>query len=278
MNHSVLSGNLDFCVLIPCFNNLQGLIVSLKSIYYPTSNFLVVVVDDGSRESINEIELTEMTNLPVRVIGMQQNVGITKALNAGLDWIIKNLTTNYVARLDCGDICAKDRFVKQIEFLKANPQISLLGSWCKFEDELTRRVFYYKSPQHHNDIYKDMYYRNSFMHASVIMNVSLLKQLGFYPTNYEYAEDYALFWEICKSSQVHILPESLVNCLLNRNGISYKNKNKQIRARFKVVRKLAPNSLYKLFGLVKLFFLLLLPKKIILQLKLFMHNDATVVK
>ncbi len=278
MNGSVLSGNLDFCVLIPCFNNLQGLIVSLKSIYYPTLNFLVVVVDDGSVEPLDENYVSKITSKPVRVIRMQQNVGITQALNAGLTWIVENVKTNYIARLDCDDICSKERFVKQISFLKTHSQISLLGSWCSFEDSKTGKHYLYKSPALHTSIVKDMYSRNSFIHPTVIINVAVLDKTGFYPANYEYAEDYALFWKICTISQVHILPESLVNCLLNRKGISYKNKNKQLYARLKVVRKLAPNSLYKLFGLVKLFFLLLLPKKIILQLKLFMHNDATVVK
>ncbi len=278
MNRNVLSDNLDFCVLIPCFNNLQGLIVSLKSIYYPTSDFLVVVVDDGSVEPLDENYVSKITGKPVMVIRMQQNVGITQALNAGLTWIVENITTNYIARLDCEDICRKERFVKQISFLKTHTQVSLLGSWCNFEDSKTGKHYLYKSPELHTSIVKDMYSRNSFIHPTVIINVSVFDKTGFYPTNYEYAEDYALFWKICTTSQAHILPESLVNCLLNRNGISYKNKNKQLGARFKVIIKLAPNSLYKVFGLARLVFLFLLPKKLILRLKLFIHNDATVVK
>ena len=45
-------GEIDFCLLIPCYNNYEGLVLSLKSVVYPTDNFLIVVIDDGSKEGV----------------------------------------------------------------------------------------------------------------------------------------------------------------------------------------------------------------------------------
>ena len=44
----------ELCILIPCYNNIDGLKKSLKSIVYDIGNYLIVVVDDGSREEITK--------------------------------------------------------------------------------------------------------------------------------------------------------------------------------------------------------------------------------
>lgn len=262
----------DFCLLVPCFNNREGLVMSLKSVTYISNTFLIVIVDDGSMIPVSAKEISDYTTGSVKVIRLVRNEGITRALNKGLDWIVANVNTQYVARLDCGDICHKDRFIKQVRFLDNNPAITLLGSWCTFEDEVKGQKFIYRSPEQHKAIFRDMYFRNSFMHASIMMRLTAVKEAGFYPVDYEYAEDYALCWILCKNAKVYIMQESLVNCMLNRKGISFKNKNKQLMARLRVVRNLAPNSLYKLFGILKIYCLRLMPRELILRLKIFVDK------
>jgi hypothetical protein len=44
---------MDFCLLIPCYNNFNGLIVSLKSVIYSSENYLVLFIGDGSKEAIS---------------------------------------------------------------------------------------------------------------------------------------------------------------------------------------------------------------------------------
>ena len=44
---------IDFCLLIPCYNNFNVLIVSLKSVIYSAGNYLVLVIDDGSKETVS---------------------------------------------------------------------------------------------------------------------------------------------------------------------------------------------------------------------------------
>ena len=132
----IRSKPLDFCLLIPCYNNFDGLLLSLQSIFYFPDRFLVVVVDDGSKIPVTSasIELGIKIDFPLVVLRNEVNQGIAEALNRGLKWIEEQKAANYIARLDCGDLCAPDRFYKQVEFMQDHPEVGLLGSWCVFED------------------------------------------------------------------------------------------------------------------------------------------------
>ncbi|MFC0773737.1 glycosyltransferase [Terrimonas alba] len=260
---------IDFCLLIPCYNNFTGLISSLKSVVYPADKFLIVVVDDGSQQPVIEERIVEEIGnaKPIVVIRNEKNLGITATLNNGLRWIEKNTNSKYIARLDCGDVCMEERFVIQVQYMDEHPEVGLLGSWCKIVDEKLSLDYSYKSPVDHISIQKGMYLRNVFMHATVMFRTSLLKKTGYYPTNFELAEDYAFFWLLINEQPAHILGQFLVNCELNLRGISFSNKSKQVKARWKVVNYYGMDKLMKIKGFLWLLLLYILPKRLVLQFK-----------
>lgn len=120
---------IDFVLLIPCYNNKKGLIASLKSVQYPKEKCEILIVDDGSNPALSAEQLqNEVPFLYIKVIRVEKNLGIVNALNVGLNWILNNCDTMYIARLDAGDSCYPDRFYKQTEFLNKHPEIALLGT------------------------------------------------------------------------------------------------------------------------------------------------------
>ncbi len=265
MNTSVL----DFCLLIPCYNNFNGLIRSLESVTYFSGNYVVLIVDDGSNEplSLERIKNELKEAKPLVVLRNEKNSGITAALNKGLAWISENTNTKYIARLDCSDICHPERFIIQVQYMNDHPGVGLTGSWCQIIDKEISFSYSYKTSVQHDDICKEMYYRNVFMHATVMFRASLLKKSGYYPTNFEYAEDYAFFWMLIKVSQSFVLDKFLVICELNKGGLSYSNKGKQLKARWKVVRAFGKNKLMQSFAFIRLLLLYILPKELLLHLK-----------
>src|SRR5438046_8231689 len=126
---------LHFCLLIPCYNNFEGLALSLKTVFYQPHLFIIVIVDDGSEIPISEEAMKSKldVNYSIVVIRNAENKGITYSLNQGLEWIKKNAMVKYIARLDCNDLCTKDRFYKQTDYLDKHPEVGILGSWCVFE-------------------------------------------------------------------------------------------------------------------------------------------------
>lgn len=269
VNMSTENKPLDFSLLIPCYNNFEGLILSLKSINYPADSFITVVVDDGSKNPVTLDLVTSKIQIDYKIVILRDetNKGITYALNQGLKWIEDNTNAKYIARLDCGDQCDFYRFYKQISYLDKHPDIGLLGSWCIFQDKTSSVKYQYRTPVSHKQIKRAMYFRNVFIHPTVIFRKSLLKQSGYYPYQFLYAEDYAFFWILLKKSTSSVLGEFLVISELNSEGISHKHRKVQLTSRARVIKTFGTNAILKTSGRIKLIVLKLIPHRIVLQMK-----------
>src|SRR5579872_4868477 len=186
---------LDFFLLIPYFNNLEGLHRSLKSIVYDPCRYGLLIVDDGSDKPlcITDIQNDLPAGVFIQLLRLPQNAGITKALNTGLEWLWNRDDYRFVARLDCGDECTPDRFVRQTETLINNPDIDLLGSWVIFKDFLTGHSYRYETPVQQRAIERGMHFRNLFIHPAVMWRASVLQKVSRYPSDLPYAEDYGFF-------------------------------------------------------------------------------------
>jgi glycosyltransferase involved in cell wall biosynthesis len=265
---------LDFYLLIPYYNNLSGLVRSLQSISYDPARYALLIVDDGSSEILLDSDLDAHipAELTVQIIRLPQNEGIARALNTGLHWLEGKNNFRYVARLDCGDLCVADRFTRQIGFLEQHPDIDLVGSWCLFKDFSTGLAYRYKTPTEHGRIERGMYFRNIFIHPTVIWRASVMKKAGIYPENFPYAEDYGFFYEILSKGKAAIIPEDLVIAEINRNGISLKFRKEQLKSRGRVVRQYGRNGVLRLMGMAKLYILRVIPYELLVQAKRVMYG------
>ena len=261
----------DFCVLIPCYNNLQGLKASLNSIRYHDGKYLIVIVDDGSEIPLQGTDFlqNDVLQLPIQIICLAENKGITFALNTGLRWITDNVNCTYVARLDCGDTCDPRRFYLQMEYLSVNTDVVLLGSCCYFQMPGKKFTYKHKAPELHDSIQRAMYFRNVFIHPTVIFKLEVAQKLNFYPYEYPYAEDYALFWEMMNTGKTAILPLYLVVCEVNKKGISQKNRIKQLHNRVVIVKKFGRKFVLRSLGILKIRILMKIPYSFILYVKKF---------
>ncbi len=258
----------DFVLLIPCFNNVDGLMKSLDSVQY-NGSYKILVVDDGSEEEVQRsLPASYHTKQPLQITRLTPNQGIAVALNFGLKYIQQHYHTEYIARLDCGDICHPLRFEKQITFLNNNPAVGLLGTWCIFKNDVTGAEYTYTTPLVHNDILREMHFRNVFIHPTIMFRHEIIKNRNiFYPEDYKYAEDYALCWELLKKYPAAIIDGFLVICELKSTSISALGRKKQLKERKLIVQQYATHKSLKILGLMRLFLLSVVPPAIILKLK-----------
>lgn len=262
---------LDFYLLIPCYNNTDGLIRSLLSVEYPKEKYKVLVVDDGSTVPVSLSELPEalLQKQTIEIIRLAENKGITEALNTGLRLILSRNDSLYTARLDCGDTCTADRFTKQVSFLSANTDVALLGSLCLFVDPEKKNRFIYKAAENHYAILKQMHLKCSFIHPTVIFRNEMIRNTKLYPYDYPYAEDYAFFFELTKKYKTHIFQEILVQTQIDTNGISVKKRQEQIKSKINIIKYYGVIKALSFAGLLRQYLLALLPYKFITQIKRF---------
>jgi glycosyltransferase involved in cell wall biosynthesis len=270
----ILSPALDFYLLIPFYNNLTGLIRSLQSVSYSPVKYAVLIVDDGSDTPLSIGDLTPFSaeGVSIDIIRMPRNQGITRALNTGLAWLQQRRDALFVARLDCGDICATTRFERQVAFLRQHPDIDLVGSWCIFTNYATGLSYRYSTPTEHKSIARGMYFRNIFIHPTVMWRSEIVEKAGIYPESFPHAEDYGFFYEIINKGKGGVIPEDLVICEINPKGLSLHFRKRQLQSRIRVVRQYGKNRILSLLGIAKLWILLATPYRIVLQTKKILYG------
>ena len=213
----------QFSVLIPVYikENPQHLQLALQSVIHQTlSPNEIVVVEDGplTQElyAIIETYKNQYSQL-FTIVKLQQNSGMGVAMNEGL----KACKYKWVARMDSDDICINSRFEQQINFLKQNTNIDIIGGYI---EEFQHVVGDLKQVRHlpttHNSIKQFAKYRNPMNHMAVMFNKYKAIEAGGY-WNHRVLEDYHLwFMMLINGCQFANLPQVLVNARVGNNMLS----------------------------------------------------------
>jgi GT2 family glycosyltransferase len=260
----------DIAVLMPVYNPGDELKATLDSLRAQSVPFRLFLVDDGSKFQTDYETLTQ--GIDTRIIRLPQNLGISGAMNAGLEEILKS-SYLYIARIDTGDFCTPERFSKQKTYLDVHPEIAILGSDVelrKFNElnELwdTRSVVYPKSPE---ECRKQLFFNSPVSHPAVIIRRAVFESLGGYSEAYPAAEDFDLMW---RASAAGFNIANLADILLikeeNPGSISQKRRRRQVFSRLRIQwanRNLASPA--SLIGLARSTAMLLAPAAVINALK-----------
>ena len=254
-------------LLIPYYNNPEGLYKSLNSIS-DLESIDVLVVDDGSDFGFdtNLVETNFKANGSLFVEKLEVNSGIEHALNKGLEFILERSYT-YVARLDCGDVCLPNRFGIQETFLKAHPAVALVGTNVEFVDHNGQILYSLKMPSKDHRIRKRMYLNAMHIHPTIMFRSEILNTIGLYPTNYKAAEDYAFFFKILAHYKLANINQVLVQCESNSKGISTIQRKMQAKNRIRIIWENFYFGLYPIYGLLRAFLLYLIPLRLLNFLK-----------
>lgn len=203
---------------INCQSLLPDEIVLIKD--GPLTNDLEEVIDDFVFKFKNS----------VKIISLSENRGLGFALSIGL----MECSYDLIARMDTDDISALNRFEKQIDFFKKNPNIDLLGSNIEefniVPGDLNRlRIL----PQNSQEIIKFSKYRNPINHPTVMFRKEKVIAAGNYQSDILLFEDYSLFIRMIKNdAKLYNIQESLlffrvgsgIETIKRRSGFHYVKK------------------------------------------------------
>ena len=194
----------------------------------------VVLVFDGALTDELELVVANWEDkLPMKIVRLDHNVGLGKALNAG----IQACSNEWVLRMDTDDVCADDRFEKQVEFIVKNPGVDLFGSSIIEYDAdmrncLGRRVV----PVRYQEITDFAKSKNPFNHMTVAYKKSKVMAAGGY-VHHHFMEDYNLWLRMIASGcNVGNLDEDLVHVRAGEGMIRRRRGFDYVRSEYDLFR------------------------------------------
>jgi len=122
----------EVTIAIPFYNAEDYLEMAIRSVLSQTyKDFALLLIDDGSTDSSLEIARKYLFDDRVKILSDGKNLNLGNRLNQ-----IPQLTqTKFLARMDADDIMHPKRIEKQIEILRNNPEIDVLGTNAYSIDE-----------------------------------------------------------------------------------------------------------------------------------------------
>lgn len=246
--------------LMPAYNpSRDDLTRTVNSLLAQTEAADIVIVDDGSRVAVSKMLVSPPG---ITVLRLDRNQGITAALNHGLDYIVGN-GYEFVARMDCGDICAPNRIAKQEAYMDAHPGIDLLGAFADIVDENGDHLFFEGTSGGRKAIGRKLQDNAAFKHPTFFFRTSTVQRLGGYSTRYPHAEDYEFMLRVHKDGGIDCLDDVLLIYEKNSASISSKNRGAQLWSRLRIqLTHLDPTSPTAYVGMARTVITLLVPASI----------------
>lgn len=170
-----------------CASTLPDAIISIQA--QTVSDWEFIMCDDGSIDETWKVA-SEFQRNDERIVLLrnEKNLG----LNATLNKCLAAASGYYIARMDGDDICAPDRFEKELALYAKHPEAGVIScSMSFFDDEgIFGKMIYDAAPQP-----KDLLHGSQFCHAGALMRRDILEELGGYSENKDTlrVEDYDLW-------------------------------------------------------------------------------------
>ncbi len=181
----------------------------------------VVLVEDGPLpDDLHAVIETYRETLNIVSVRLPENVGLARALNAGL----ASCSHELVARMDSDDISLPDRFEKQLRFMEDHPDVAASSAALDEFDEEGRVFSSRVLPLTHEELVEFARRRSPLSHAVAIFRKSVVLSVGGYPL-FKRSQDVAL-WSllIVKGHRLANLPDTLFKvragaAFMTRNGL-----------------------------------------------------------
>jgi glycosyltransferase involved in cell wall biosynthesis len=184
-------------------------------------HFEFIIINDGTNYEVNQI-VESFKDKRIRLYNINKS-GLTKSLNYGL----KQVKGDFIARQDAGDISLSERLNKQINKFNEDPHLGLLGTSIRNEslngEFLGNTIF----PQNNSEIKDHIGFQNTFWHGTVVLRKSISDKLEGYREQFKMAQDYDFWLRVIENYKVGNLEEILYVRVVDKNSISIKTKNIQ---------------------------------------------------
>lgn len=206
----------------PCYldSSLESVI---KNQTFKPNN--VIIVEDGPLTTGLYDVISKWCNnpdVPITIIKNEVNMGLTKSLNRGLEYV----NTDLVARMDSDDMARPNRFELQVKFFNENPNIDILGGAIHEIDENGNDLCDRYYPLDHESVCKSICKANPIAHPTVMIRKRVFDSGLKYNERFRTNQDLAL-WFDCILAGYKLANLRNVILLFRRQSSVYNRRKKK---------------------------------------------------
>ena len=192
-------------VLMTMFNGARHLRASVESILAQTfGDFEFLIVDDGSRDDSAAI-VESYGDARIRLVRNERNKGQTPCLNQGLALA----RGAWVARQDADDLSLPRRLERQMERLRRDEKLVLLGCQAWLVDDGGKFTGLLDVALGPESIEWAGLWENPFIHTAAIFRREAVARLGGYDESFRICQDYDLWMRVAAEHATANLSERL---------------------------------------------------------------------
>lgn len=207
--------------------------MSILSILSQTyGQFSFIIVDDASIDKTPQIlQRYARKDNRIKIISLKKNIGLTKALNHGLNYC----DGENIARQDADDISHPQRLEKQYSLIEKDNPIGVVGCFYDIIDrdgikKDNRSILPQSVPlSKMNGI---------FAGGSAMIRWEVIQDIDGYNNEFIYAQDFDMWVRASlKGWKIESVPELLYYWRTHKDQISYKSLGEQQNCRWGIIKK-----------------------------------------
>ena len=201
-------------ILMPVYNGEEFLRETMESVLKQSfADFIFLIINDGSTDETEQIILS-FADSRIHYLKNDTNLGLVKTLNKGIELV----ETEFLARMDADDLWVETKLEKQIALLDNRPDVGICGTSIRKFGAFEGDFFF---PVENAGLKAGFLFFCCMSHPSVVFRMSFLHETGLrYREDYFPAEDYKMWVESLKFTQIYNIPEKLVFYRQHENQIT----------------------------------------------------------
>lgn len=217
-------------VLLPAYNSEKYIADTIWSVLDQTfSDFELLIVNEfGSND--DTVQIINMFDDPrIKIIQNKERLGLAESLNLGM----KEAKGKYIARIDADDLCSKNRFELQVEFLDKNEEYGVCGSWQHHFGIDTDYI--HKVPMSNEDLKAAFIYNCELCHSTLMLRKKYFIDNNLFFDKNAAAEDYELWTRAIYKFKFANIPRVLGEYRIGEDNITAKKMEELSNESAKIV-------------------------------------------
>ncbi|MHB8261599.1 MAG: glycosyltransferase family 2 protein [Bacteroidia bacterium] len=219
----------EISVILPVYNAADYLAEAIESILSQSyQNFELLLINDGSTDNSKNI-INSYSDTRIRYFENDGNKGPSYTRNLGLI----HSKGDYISFLDADDMALPNKLEQQLTFMKQHHEVGVCGCYAEYFGD---RVGTWQYPVSNKEIRCRLMWGSSIiMSAAFIRKNTLANNNIQFSDKYLPTEDFKLWVEMSKVSQLHNIPEVLVKYRTHRQQITVTKEKLMNETKTKII-------------------------------------------